>query len=210
MTIIDLTHEINNETPVYPGSGDIQPHFEQSTTVEDQGYASSYVTMGLHVGTHIDSPAHMIKNGPMLDQIPLNRLCCLASVIDARHKDIIDAKLIKSVDCDQGNALLIVTGFDVYWGKREYFTSHPVLTEKAVHEIIKKKIGLVGIDTPSPDRFPFALHKILFSHNILIIENLTHLTNLIGASTIMLYALPLKCKTDGAPARVIALLNRRA
>ena len=161
MTIIDLTHEINNQTPVYPGSGDVPPHLEQSTTVDRDGYASWMVTMGMHVGTHIDAPAHMVKDGCTLDKVPLDQLCCRAYVVDARNRSTIDADLIEPITCQPGNALLIVTGFDAYYGEPEYFTSHPVLTQEAIHMIIAKKIGLIGIDTPSPDRFPFTLHKLL-------------------------------------------------
>ena len=206
MTIIDLTHELNNQTPVYPGSGDEPAHFEQAATIEANGYASSNVTMGLHVGTHIDTPAHMVQNSRTLEQVPLEQLCCRAYIVDARNRSTIDEDLIEPITCQPGSALLICTGFDSYYGKPEYFTEHPVLTEKAVAVIIEKKFGLIGLDMPSPDRFPFTLHKQLFAHNILIIENLTHPEKLIGASNIMLYALPLKCKTDAAPARVIAVI----
>ena len=207
MKIIDLTHEINDQTAVYPGSGDVPPHIQQTTTLEHQGYASSTITMGMHVGTHIDAPAHMQKNGATIDIIPLEQLCCSAYVIDARNCSTIDETLIELIACRPGEALLICTGYDAYYGKPEYFTMHPVLTEKAVRSIIAKKIGLVGIDMPSPDRFPFPLHKLLFAHSIFIIENLTHVEKLLEASHVMLYALPLKCKTDGAPARVIAVIQ---
>ena len=206
MTIIDLTHELNNQTPVYPGSGDLPAHFEQAASVEKNGYASSNVTMGLHVGTHIDTPAHMVQNGRTIDMVPLEQLCCPAYVLDARNCSIIDEDLIEPVMCHPASALLICTGFDSFYGKPEYFTKHPVLTEKAVNVIIKKKFGLIGLDMPSPDRFPFMLHKQLFAHNILIAENLMQLDTLIGKSNIMLYALPLKCKTDAAPARIIAII----
>ena len=163
--------------------------------------------MGMHVGTHIDSQAHMLQGGHTIDMAPLEQLCCQAYVVDARNRTIIDADLIEPLACQPASALLVCTGYDVYYGRKEYFTKHPILTEKAVDAIIAKKFGLIGIDAPSPDRFPFPLHKLLFTHNILIIENLTHIEKLIGASKIMLYALPLKCKTDGAPAHVIAVIS---
>ena len=207
MKIIDLTHELNSQTPIYPGSCDRQPLFEQSATIDREGYTNFNVTMGMHTGTHIDCPAHMRQKGRTIDKVPLEQLCCRAYVINAKNCAIIDENLIEAIMMPQpASALLIYTGYDMYYGKPEYFTQHPVLTEKAVRSIIAKKFGLIGIDTPSPDRFPFALHKQLFAHNILIIENLTQINNLIGASNTMLYALPLKCKTDSAPARVIAVI----
>jgi kynurenine formamidase len=207
MVIIDLSHTLDDKTPTYPGTNEKPPLFEQTASVEQNGYANWNLTTGLHIGTHIDAPSHMLINANTIDDIPLKQLCCTAHLIDARKTTIIDANLIESIFCKTGDALLIYTGYDRYYAQPEYFEQHPVLTKQAAHAIITKKIGLVGLDTPSPDRFPFAIHKLLFSHNIVIIENLTRVQKLLGADHIMLFALPLKCKTDGAPARVVAVLE---
>jgi len=205
--IIDLTHEIDNHMLTYPGSTDVAPHLEQSADITTDGYRNFTLTMGMHVGTHIDAPAHMISDGITIDQIPLTQLCCSAHVIDAQEHGTIDTKEISSLPCNPGDALLIATGHDRNWDSPAYFTQYPTLTQKFVDTIIAKKFGIIGLDTPSPDTYPFELHKMLFKHNILIIENLTHLTHLVNKTHVMLYALPLKCKTDGAPARVIAICS---
>jgi len=43
---------------------------------------------------------------------------------------------------------------------------------------VEKKIKLLGMDLPSPDKYPFRIHKKLLENNILIIENLTNLSEL--------------------------------
>jgi kynurenine formamidase len=207
MVIIDLSHTLDDSTPTYPEAHEKSPLFEQTASIEHNGYANWNLTTGLHLGTHIDAPAHMLMNTNTIDKIPLKQLCCIAHVVDAHEKSIIDSELIESTPCQEGDALIIYTGHDTYYRQPKYFEQHPVLTEQAAHAIIAKKIGLVGFDTPSPDRFPFAIHKLLFSRNIIIIENLTRVQKLLGIRHIMIFALPLKCKTDGAPARVIAVIE---
>ncbi len=63
---------------------------------------------------------------------------------------------------------------------------------------------MVGIDFPSVDKAPYAVHSLLLSHDILIIENLTNLEQLQHYKNIELIALPLKIDAHGSPARVIA------
>ena len=69
--------------------------------------------------------------------------------------------------------------------------------------MITAGVKLVGTDTCSPDYEPFAIHKLLMAHNILIAENLTNLHTLIG-SQFEVIALPLSVEADGALARIIA------
>lgn len=208
MTIIDLTHELDQQTPVYPGTQERAPSFIQTASVDADGYSNSILITGMHLGTHIDAPAHMLEKGQTIDMVPLTQLCCRAYVIQTQDKNIIEADLIENIDFETPCALLFHTGYDTYYGQERYFIDHPVLSERTAHVIIAKKIGIVGFDSPSPDRFPFSIHKLLFSHNIPIIENLTHIHKLLGAQHIMLYALPIKSKTDSALARVIAVISK--
>src|SRR3989344_89535 len=67
------------------------------------------------------------------------------------------------------------------------------------------QVNLIGLDTPSPDRTPFAVHKILLGAGILIVENLTNLEQLLNQK-FEVVALPAKLETDAAPTRVIAML----
>ena len=63
------------------------------------------------------------------------------------------------------------------------------------------------MDTPSPDKYPYKIHKILLKEEILIIENLTNLEELLGVNNFDVIALPAKFYSDGAPIRVIAQIN---
>ena len=63
---------------------------------------------------------------------------------------------------------------------------------------------MVGLDTPSPDSAPYAIHKLLFEQNILIIENLKNLESLAGFNQIEIFAFPLKLDADASPVRIVA------
>jgi len=61
------------------------------------------------------------------------------------------------------------------------------------------------MDSPSPDNYPFSVHKILLSNDVLIIEMLTNLDKLIGVSEFNVIALPPKFDTAGSFTRVVAI-----
>ena len=68
MTVIDLTHTIKNDMPVYPGTE--QPQLTTACTIEEAGYRETLLHMYSHTGTHMDAPAHMITDGQTLDDFP--------------------------------------------------------------------------------------------------------------------------------------------
>ncbi|HOP67929.1 MAG TPA: cyclase family protein, partial [Methanoregulaceae archaeon] len=60
--IIDVTRSLTRNNVVYPG--DIPPRFSQ----EDCGqYLLSELSMSTHSGTHIDAPAHYLKDSRSID-----------------------------------------------------------------------------------------------------------------------------------------------
>lgn len=74
MKLIDLSVPINENTPVYPG--DPVTKIQPAGILYKDGYEDHYVCVGTHVGTHVDAPRHMVKNGESLDQITLPAKVC--------------------------------------------------------------------------------------------------------------------------------------
>ena len=58
MKVYDLTHTIQNDMPVYPGTE--QPKLTTACTIQEVGYRETLLHMYSHTGTHMDAPAHMI------------------------------------------------------------------------------------------------------------------------------------------------------
>ena len=65
--IVDLTHTIEPEMPVYPGTP--SPSMEAACTVERDGYRETMLHMVSHTGTHMDAPCHLLPGGETLDAI---------------------------------------------------------------------------------------------------------------------------------------------
>ena len=106
----------------------------------------------------------------------------------------------------QNNIVLLYTGFDTHYGTKEYYENHPCVDIEFCNFLIEKKIKMIGMDTPSPDRFPFEIHKLLFKNNIYILENLTNLDQLLNVDKFEVIAFPLKIKADSSMTRAVARL----
>ena len=63
---------------------------------------------------------------------------------------------------------------------------------------------MVCMDSPSPDRHPFEIHKLLLENSILIAENLTNIEKLLHVRKFEVIALPLNILADSSPARIVA------
>ena len=59
MKYVDLTQIIDNDTKVYPGDESFS--IKQAADLEKDGYTAYNISTGLHVGTHIDIPMHILK-----------------------------------------------------------------------------------------------------------------------------------------------------
>jgi kynurenine formamidase len=203
--IIDLTHTFLAGMPTHVY--DERPKIEHLKTLQKDGYNDWRLTSCVHVGTHIDGPGHLTDSTLLLSDIPVDTFFGNGYLVDARGKKTIDATLLTDMPHEHNVIVLIATGFDKKFGLPEYFADHPIITEDFAHEIIKRKIKMIGLDFFSPDTYPFTIHKMLCTQNVLIIENLTGLEKLVGIKKFDVIALPLKLATDSALARVVAVVK---
>jgi len=209
MKIIDLTHCINEATMVWPGTA--QPVIRPSSTLAADGFRETRLDIPSHLGTHMDSPAHMEPALRTLDTYPVDTFCGRAWTIDcsaAGPGGFISRTMLLSVtEPEAFDFILLYTGWEQHWGTASYFGPYPVLTPDAADYLANLPIKGIGIDTmgvDSMDSETFAIHHILFQKDKVILENLNNLHSLIGHS-ITLTALPLYFEqADGAPIRAIA------
>ncbi|OGE82420.1 MAG: hypothetical protein A3B10_03010 [Candidatus Doudnabacteria bacterium RIFCSPLOWO2_01_FULL_44_21] len=202
MEIIDLTHTFSADMPVYPG--DSKPEIKQVATIAKQGWSDYEVKTGMHIGTHMDGPLHMTTKGQKISEINPERFVGSGKIIDARGRDKITPDLITGVEA--GDIVLVLTGFGSKFYDADYYEKYPELTEDFAQKLVQLQVKMVGTDTPTPDRPPFAVHKILLSQEILILENLTNLEQLLNKKFEVM-ALPLKFDGDSALARVVAKID---
>lgn len=201
VSIIDLSVPLNEQTPVYPG--DPATSIKPAGVFVEDGYNDHLISVGTHVGTHIDAPFHMIADGKTLDQIPVEQFVGRGCYIEA--KDGFDLEAIKQADIREGDIVLFHTGIIARYKEPSYYEKYPKLPEDIARYLVDMKVKMVGMDMSGPDHEPFKTHKILLGGGVLIIENLTDLDQL-ADKEFTVYALPIKLEVDGAPARVIAQL----
>jgi arylformamidase len=189
---LDLTMPLDEKTPVYPG--DPKQQIEQIATVAKDGWAEKRLTFNSHLGTHIDAPSHMIEGGKTLDDFPIETFIGEAIVVTLG-----DISAVKKDDIVFFNTNHTKNAYDP-----GFFQNNPVLSTKLAEKLVELGVKIVGLDSFSPDKEPWPVHKVLLAHDILIVENLVNLDQLLG-KRFMCYILPLKIKDgDGAPCRVVA------
>ncbi|AKL94204.1 kynurenine formamidase KynB [Clostridium aceticum] len=210
MKVIDLSHTMHPEMPVFPGTE--PPVFQQANTLEKDGFAEVKMTLYSHTGTHMDAPAHMEKNGLTLDQYNIDYFIGKALIIDFANTNIaeVDVKDLEVYENKilRSNFLILKTGWSKYWGSENYFHGFPVLTEKATKWLTTLDLRGIGIDAISVDHIEsttFPVHHILFEKNMVIIENITNL-DAVYKEEFVFSCMPLKTKdADGSPVRAIAI-----
>jgi len=208
MRVVDLTHHLSNDMPLYPGMP--RPSFVDTARVEDDGYAMSEYRLMNHIGTHVDAPAHQVV-GATLDDIPIERLVTDAVVLDfSTHTrgPITRADIAPYLEhIYPGNIVLVYSGGSRYWGTDAYWTSWCYPDAEAAQALIERDISAIGFDGPSADPVDtttFDLHKVWLRAGRLILENLTNLDQ-VPERTLLVVA-PLKVRgANGAPARIYAL-----
>ena len=213
MKIVDFTHLIEPEMPVYPGTE--PPRLSPANSYEKDGFRETRLEMFSHTGTHMDAPAHIFPTHPCLDEMPADQFSGTALVVDCRDAqagEILGMNRLTELRAlaDQADFLLFQTGWDRYWGREEYFGEYPVIGEDVAEYLIasgKKGVGVdaIGVD-PVRDTGLYIHHWLLRTGRIVIIENLTGL-DAAGRGLFTFCALPLKFqKADGAPVRAVGIL----
>lgn len=196
---VDLSVPVNEQTPVYPG--DPSTKISPAGVLANDGYCDHYISIGTHVGAHIDAPMHMLEGGKSLDQMPLEQFMGKGRLVEVIGNDF---NAVKQASIQSGDIVLFLTGMSDKYYDPVYFEEYPAMSEEVAKYLVEIKIKMVGVDACSVDNQDgFPIHKILLGGNVLIIENLTNLRQL-ADKNFTIYALPINLQIDGSPARVIA------
>ena len=197
---IDLSLPLRDNMPVYPGDPAVQ--ILPAATFAEQGYSGHDMHIGNHTGTHIDAAAHMIEGGQTIDQYPLEQFFGRCSYIP--YEQTLDQSRFAELDIRAGDIVVIDTGMWTKFESPEYFTDYPVITTVFAEYVAAQNVHMIGLDTCSVDNADgFPVHKILLGSGILVAENLTNVTEL-KDKKFTITALPISCRLDAAPARILA------
>lgn len=206
MKYIDLSHEFVDAMPVFPG--DPETTLKQITSIPKEGYTDHQLTTAMHVGTHMDAPLHMVEGGKYMSEISVDRFAGPGCVLDVRGKKEIDKSVLSGVSIPEGAIVLLHTGLSSLYGTEQYTKEYPKIAESFAQALVTAKVKILGMDMLNPDtEESFPIHKILLSHEILIIENLTNLDALENQKDFEVFAFPIKLHADAASVRVVARAN---
>lgn len=199
--LYDLSWPIRDGMPVYPGDDGVE--IRQVRHFESDGHNAFRAVMGQHAGTHVDSPMHMSADPTRVGAWPLDRFTGDAHIVDARGKKVIGPEDVPDAWLVPDAILLFCTGEAARYGTDAYYREHAVLSDALAERIVQAGIKLVGVDTPSPDRFPFSVHVRLFAAGIPIVENLRGLEVVLPHDSGRFFGFPLALETDASPIRAV-------
>jgi arylformamidase len=206
MPLYDATLPIRQGMLTFPGD----PPFRMSpffSRTQGDPFNLSLVSMGTHMGTHVDAPAHYLDGGATVDQIPLDVLIGPGVILDMTGRSFVDRRALEESNLDNHVRVLLKTDNGPKLSNSEFHTDFIQLTEDAAHLLVERKVLLVGIDYLSIEGYenPTApVHRALLSSGVLVVEGLNLVQ--IPAGPCEIYCMPLKIAgADGAPARVLIL-----
>ncbi len=196
---IDLTLEVGSRIPPFPEDPKMESRY--LFTIKKHGVNEKRVSFNSHFSTHIDAPFHMLPDGKKLEEFEPDYFIGQTQVIDVRGQKLITPNFLpKKITAP---IIFFYTNHIVNIYGKNYFKNNPVITDETARSLVKSHVRIVGIDSFTPDNYPYEVHKILFAQNILIVENLINL-GLLGKKCRVIIA-PLKLTdADGAPARIFA------
>lgn len=207
MKIFDISLTITPEIPVWPG--DIPVWLERVKKLEEGASDNnSQMKMGVHTGTHIDSPYHFVKNGIKIDELPIETMIGPCQVVQmGKEVNLITAEEIKKSSYRADIPRIIFkTRNEEYWVKKfkEFQTDFVGVSVDGAELLVKDGMKFVGVDylSVAPYGFGKVVHDVLLKAGLILLEGVD-LTG-VPEGVYTLYCLPIKLgATEGAPARAI-------
>ena len=214
--LVDLSHTIEHGLVTYKGlpAPIICDYLSREESRNQYAPGTEFqiakIEMVSNTGTYVDCPFHRYANGKDLSEVGVEKLADLDGiVIRAEHRNggfALNADTFRGKEL-RGRAVLVHTGWDIYWNTDRYFDYHPHLTEDAASYLVDCGVTLVGIDSVNIDDTRGGarpVHSRLLGAEILIVEHLCNLGQL-PDDGFTFSALPPKFKGVGTfPVRALA------
>ncbi|GIY95589.1 uncharacterized protein CEXT_464931 [Caerostris extrusa] len=187
--LVDMTYTFDETTLHYPTTKEFEMNvilngtIERGTWLQVEEYSSA-----IHVGTHMDAPAHFTKGGQTVEEIPVDRLIASAAVID------ITAKSRSRARCRGHHRRSVALGIRLSGEAAQWLVDN-----RNIYGIATETLSF---DKGSTRTFPS--HNILLGHGIYGLENVANVDKIpiYGAK---LHVMPMKIgRGSGAPTRIIA------
>lgn len=156
--LIDITLPIRPGMPLYPG--DPAPVVRQLASL-DRGdkLTLSEVTLGCHIGTHVDAPAHFIAGGATVDALDRSCFAGPAVVLDLTGKSAITAADLHVQSVPRGRHVLLKTDNSALLRSGPFDPAYCTLSVAAAEALLALAPLSIGfdyysLDPPSERDFP--------------------------------------------------------
>ena len=144
MKTLDLSQDFSVLTPAFAGYGGPTVRWTKRLAFHKAG--GKEITTSLHVGTHLDAPAHFLSGGKFIGDLPLEFLVGPACVVDLERMGVGDYELYgpehferwekdTGIKIERGDILIIHTGYHRHYPENwtdlepgcetRYFIRHP-------------------------------------------------------------------------------------
>jgi len=206
MRLRDISVTLSAGIPEWPGDTPYTCGWT-ATIGEGSSVNLSSISSSPHVGTHADAPLHVRDGWPGSHELPLEAFYGPVVVADvSEFQGEIGFDLLEPlIAAYRVERLILKTGCTIASG--EFPDAWPTLSESCARSLLGFGLRLLGVDAPSVDARDsksLAVHKMLFSGNAFILENLDLRRTPGGEYDIM--AFPIKMMSlDAAPVRAILL-----
>ncbi|MDK3159944.1 cyclase family protein [Kamptonema cortianum] len=207
MKLVDLSHPLIHGQDTFPWDPklSINPHGNTKTLK----YNITHISMSSHQGTHLDAMYHFLDDGKTLDQMPLEWFYGPARILripkKAGEEITVDDFQPHEKHLVEGAKIIYETGWHRQFGKENFYSEFPSLTQEAARYLAARKIRMLGMDTPTPSRDWYEVHHILLAKDveIVVVEALAHLDRV--PDEIVFSGFPLNFQgRDGSPIRAVA------
>ncbi len=204
MKIHDISMIIYEGMPVYPNNS--QPQIKQVSKYPKDSTTKSDITIGSHIGTHVDAKSHVFESETGADKIPLESLYGECRVLDmTKCKDKITKEDIEKENVKAGEIILLKTK-NSERGLEKFYSDYVYIDDSAAEYLKQRKIRTIGIDALSVKQLgnrESKTHPILIG-SMTVFEGLD--LSAIKPGKYIFAGLPLKIKDcDGSPARAILI-----
>lgn len=195
MKIYDISQEVLG-CSVYPGDPVPQRNVMQSMA-DGALYNLSGFQMCAHNGTHIDAPAHFLKDGRTVDEIAIEAFVGMAYV--TQHDGVVSAD-------DAAFMLRKAREADDRAARRIIIKGSAEVSPEAAEVFARADLLLLGNESQSvgPEDAPMEVHKALLSRDIVLLEGIR--LSSVPEGVYLLSAAPLNIAgAEGSPCRAVLI-----
>lgn len=201
----DITVPLRTGMPIWPSS----PGYSLETTeTYEQGdvVRNSILTTDVHCGSHVDAPAHFLREGIPVDELPLDAFLGEAVVVDVGEVDEVTPDVLEDCQIERGTERLLLKTPNSGWllSDESFRRDFTALTPDASDWIVERGVRLVGIDYLSIELFDgdHETHRRLMQEDVVILEGLD--LSRVTPGRYELICLPMKLLgAEGAPVRAV-------